>query len=194
MFICPFGPGWVLPTTYMRNACINELACRLGLLSWAAAPALSTKTFFMCCVQLPWLQVARHRSGRSAGFAIVAFSKIDQAMAALGNMDNGVFLGRRLSVRIFQPDRANEQSQAQCKNPGFMDSLPLMLPEQILALAGLLDPNMLATDYAPQHAATDPLPQDPPGWSHLVSSWLNDYVSGAAGASPCMGCHALAGL
>jgi RNA recognition motif-containing protein len=44
-------------------------------------------------------QIARHRSGRSAGFAIVTFLRHEEAALAMANMDNLVFLGRKLSVK-----------------------------------------------------------------------------------------------
>lgn len=51
-------------------------------------------------------QIARHRSGRSAGFAIITFSQQHEALTALQTVDNTYLLGRQLVVRWFQADKA----------------------------------------------------------------------------------------
>lgn len=50
-------------------------------------------------------QIARHRSGRSAGFAIVTFSSHQEALRAMQAVDNSMFLGRKLMIRWFKPDQ-----------------------------------------------------------------------------------------
>lgn len=111
----------------------------------------------------------------------------------MAHVDNMVFLGRRLAIRWFQPDRATEASQ-QVKNQQFAASLQGLGPDQLLALAQLLDPSFAAVQ--PMMPASEPnfaaaqaalpaqvgLDASQPGWSSLVNSWLNDYVSFYFGA------------
>jgi hypothetical protein len=58
-------------------------------------------------------QIAKHRSGRSAGFAIVTFSRHEEAMLAMKHMDNSMYQGRKLSLRWFEPDSEADQASLQ---------------------------------------------------------------------------------
>lgn len=111
----------------------------------------------------------------------------------MAHSDNVVFLGRRLSCRWFSADKATEAASLQAKNQQFAASLQGMSPDQLMALAQLLDPSVGAVasvqalpnmNIAPAPVAQQGMqPQQQaeapptPAWSSLVSSWLNDYVS-----------------
>ena len=67
-------------------------------------PAKHQRLFPSTPLPLP-AQIARHRSGRSAGFAIVTFSTHEEASAAVRGMDSATFMGRPLSCRWYQQER-----------------------------------------------------------------------------------------
>lgn len=145
-----------------------------------------------CCFRVP-TQIARHRSGRSAGFAIVTFSRHEEALAAMQTIDNSLFLGRRLSVKWYQPERDNNQAgmdlhSAVAALPGLAmlqqqaDMFQLAAARQDLsaltaaAAAAAADPALQAwmrqQTCAPEDVQTNRAP-----WSSLVNTWLNDYAN-----------------
>lgn len=122
-------------------------------------------------------QIARHRSGRSAGFAIVTFLRHEEAALAMQNMDNLVFLGRKLSVKWFEAARVLGSDITP------FSALQNLGPADLLALAQLLNEPPAAAPPAP--VLTAPLPAPPQavlpspagGWSaNMVTSWLNGYA------------------
>ena len=129
------------------------------------------------CPVLP--QIARHRSGRSAGFAIVTFTDFTHARAALQALDNATLFGRRLNVRWYQPDTDGPKNPNDV--PAKLGPVGLPLPDAGFGnWSGLMAPVVPQQERAdlndvyqlgqPQCAAGQP------AWSTLVNLWLNDYT------------------
>eukprot|EP00798_Chlamydomonas_sp_ICE-L_P015710 gene15710-21820_t len=149
-------------------------------------------------------QIARHRSGRSAGFAIVTYAKHEEAALALQSVDNSQFLGRRLNVRWYQPERDSMNAQ---QIQGMLNYGQEFLAQQMRNAAAAAACSSLAqkqgvyggADTAPSMPMSDQanmetwLPaaqvvakeglglQEEPvkeaNWSAMVGMWLNDYES-----------------
>ncbi len=66
------------------------------------------KRVFLLDSMCAWrMQVARHRSGRSAGFAIVTFARREEAQRAInlmGENENYSLHGRKLQIRWYTPE------------------------------------------------------------------------------------------
>ncbi|KAJ9514723.1 hypothetical protein QJQ45_028394 [Haematococcus lacustris] len=94
---------------------------------------------------LAWPQIARHRSGRSAGFAIVSYNKREEAALALHAADGVVFLGRRLNIRWYSSDTQH----GNVLGPAFEDQLnPSFLLQQLM-----MTPSQLSSDQLPSGPA-----------------------------------------
>ncbi|GFR50273.1 hypothetical protein Agub_g12460 [Astrephomene gubernaculifera] len=111
-------------------------------------------------------QIARHRSGRSAGFAIVTFLRHEEAVAAMQAIDNLMFMGRRLSVKWFSPERALEG------NTHNVDVLNFQALQQALQLSQLQPADLMA--QLAQLLDTPSPPQQPQ--NPHVSAWLDNFV------------------
>lgn len=79
------------------------------------------------------MQIARHRSGRSAGFAIIGFSTHEEALRALKGADGTMHLGRKLSVKWYSPETAPQSDGTAAA------AVPAVFKQQ-QAVAPLLDP------------------------------------------------------
>lgn len=121
-------------------------------------------------------QIARHRSGRSAGFAIVSYMTHEEAARALG-LHNSFFQGRKLSVAWYTPapDAIEQQQLAffaqQLQEAELLHALRSAAPP----LGGPASWGGAATAH---QAAILPLPlsfDEHP--VHLVDQWLNDYLN-----------------
>lgn len=136
------------------------------------------------------LQLARHRSGRSAGFAIVAFHSQDEARSALLQTDGALFLGRLLAVRWFLPsDREGMGMEAN----GFF--LPESFAQQAPLTSHPTDGGMATNTVAGRamqrtgrHAVSDP--GTPPDWdasaadqAPSVAPWVSAMSSLVASTS-----------
>ncbi|KAL6747576.1 hypothetical protein V8C86DRAFT_1306258 [Haematococcus lacustris] len=97
-------------------------------------------------------QIARHRSGRSAGFAIISYNKREEAALALQAADGVVFLGRRLNIRWYSSDTHH----GNVLGLDFQDNLnSLMLQQQLLQqlmLSGQMPQSQLTPDQL-QHSS-----------------------------------------
>ncbi|KXZ52481.1 hypothetical protein GPECTOR_9g525 [Gonium pectorale] len=108
-------------------------------------------------------QIARHRSGRSAGFAIVTFARHEEAVAAMKSVDNLLFMGRRLSVKWFSPERAMEGNQG-------LDVLNMQTLQSMLHLSQLQPVDLMA-----QLAAMLDAPRQVPAPNPHVAAWLDNF-------------------
>ncbi|PNH05407.1 hypothetical protein TSOC_008341 [Tetrabaena socialis] len=106
-------------------------------------------------------QIARHRSGRSAGFAIVTFLRNEEATAAMQAVDNLMFMGRRLCVKWFSPERALEGVELNMNALQQALQLSHLPPTDLMAqLATMLE--------SPQQMQTQPQ-------SAHVAAWLDNF-------------------
>lgn len=100
------------------------------------------------CLSLPLAQIARHRSGRSAGFAIVTFSTHEEASAAVRGMDSATFMGRPLSCRWYQQER--DCAEGLLVQPPRQGS-PALQAQQQLAQGQLPLPTQLQGNHHQSH-------------------------------------------
>ncbi|MEW5300076.1 MAG: hypothetical protein WDW36_003033 [Sanguina aurantia] len=97
-------------------------------------------------------QIARHRSGRSAGFAIVTFRHREDADVALSRVDNSLFLGRHLMVRWFQQEREALHLAQITLGPSISSNLHALSPGEMVALASWLGaPEQTAVTHSDNH-------------------------------------------
>uniref|UniRef100_A0A7S0YAM3 RRM domain-containing protein n=1 Tax=Polytomella parva TaxID=51329 RepID=A0A7S0YAM3_9CHLO len=107
-------------------------------------------------------QIARHRSGRSAGFAIVTFAKAEDAVVAMETVENQIFLGRRMCIRWFQPNRVDSKSDE--------DNLCGLDASRLLSMSQFMESDQCSEQLDSQmNSNTQTL------WSNTVSSWLNNH-------------------
>ncbi|GIL87164.1 hypothetical protein Vretifemale_15241 [Volvox reticuliferus] len=121
-------------------------------------------------------QIARHRSGRSAGFAIVTFLRHEEAVAAMQAMDNFLYMGRRLSVKWFSPERALEGGSHS------VDVLNMQTLQHALQLSAQLQPADLMAHLAQMLESpriVPPQPQNP-----HVAAWLDNFMLAQQRDSP----------
>ncbi|KAG2451779.1 hypothetical protein HYH02_003557 [Chlamydomonas schloesseri] len=116
-------------------------------------------------------QIARHRSGRSAGFAIVTFLRHEEAVAAMQAVDNLMFMGRRLSVKWFSPERALEGNVG-----GVADVLNMQALQQALQLSAQLQPADLMTQLAQMLEPARPQPTAQQPQNPHVAAWLDNFM------------------
>lgn len=99
-------------------------------------------------LSLPLAQIARHRSGRSAGFAIVTFATHEEASAAVRGMDSATFMGRPLSCRWYQQER--DCAEGLLVQPPRQGS-PALQAQQQLAQGQLPLPTQLQGNHHQSH-------------------------------------------
>ncbi|KAG1654890.1 hypothetical protein FOA52_006534 [Chlamydomonas sp. UWO 241] len=103
---------------------------------------------FAGCIDV---QIARHRSGRSAGFAIVSFASHEQAAGAMAAMDGSVYMGRKLSVRWYQPEQDSGSAQAMAVSAAAVDAGAVAQQHSLLLLqAAASNPDMLSSMFMQQ--------------------------------------------
>ncbi|GLC45507.1 hypothetical protein PLESTM_001743200 [Pleodorina starrii] len=120
-------------------------------------------------------QIARHRSGRSAGFAIVTFLRHEEAVAAMQAMDNFLYMGRRLSVKWFSPERALEGSSHS------VDVLNMQTLQHALQLSALQPADLMAqlAQMLESPRIVTQQPQNP-----HVAAWLDNFMLAQQRDSP----------
>ncbi len=85
-------------------------------------------------------------------------------------VDNLMFMGRRLSVKWFSPERALEGNVG-----GVADVLNMQALQQALQLSAHLQPADLMTQLAHMLEPTRPQPQQQPQNPH-VAAWLDNFM------------------